>query len=236
MNSGVNEQDPTIHYYDGDYPSQYHQDYPENFDEITKKQGLYYDVNRYKELAAAVNGQILEICCGTGRVAIPLAQEGFSVTGVDISSGMLDQFRKNLRKEDENVKTRIMLIEQNAATLSLDNKEFKLVIIPFNSFLCIPDFNDQCKTLKSIADHLADDGILVMDVVNPLQLKVDGDPIPKPFFTRRNPNTGNLYTRFAMVDAFDENHRQRLHGWYDEYDESGNVKRTMYSVYWRPVF
>jgi predicted membrane-bound spermidine synthase len=66
----------------------------------------------------------------------------------------------------ENVKTRIKLIEQNATTLSLDKKDFKLVIIPFNSFLCIPEFKDQCKTLKSIANHLADDGILVMDVVS----------------------------------------------------------------------
>lgn len=34
------------------------------------------------------NGNILELCCGTGRLTIPLAQEGYNITGVDNNSSM----------------------------------------------------------------------------------------------------------------------------------------------------
>jgi hypothetical protein len=77
---------------------------------------------------------------------------------------------------------------------------------------------------------------LVLDLDNPLRLKLQGDDTPRPFFTRRNPATGRTYTRFAMAGAFDTDHRQRLHGWYDELGEDGSVQRRHYSVHWRPIF
>ena len=51
MNANISDDDSSIHYYDSDYPSQEHGLYPENFDEITKHQGLAFDVARYKEIA-----------------------------------------------------------------------------------------------------------------------------------------------------------------------------------------
>ena len=38
--------------------------------------------------------KVLELCCGTGRIAIPLARLGRSVTAVDISQKMLDELRR----------------------------------------------------------------------------------------------------------------------------------------------
>ena len=37
---------------------------------------------------------VLELACGTGRVAIPLAKAGLRVTGIDLSRGMLDEARR----------------------------------------------------------------------------------------------------------------------------------------------
>ncbi len=236
MNADVENHEASIHYYDGDYPSQEHSIFPENFDEITKFQGLAHDVQRYKEIASETGGPILEICCGSGRVAIPLAITGHDVTGVDISAEMLKQFDKNLTRQQRDLLKRVTLVEQDATRLALERTDFKVAFIAFNSLLCIPDFGAQLQTLISARKHLADDGVLVLDIVNPLRLKIDGDPIPKPFYTRKNPHTGNTYTRFATMDAFDENHRQRLHGWYDEVEAGGQVKRQHYSMHWRPIF
>ncbi|SRR5712692_1407372 len=236
MNSDVDSNNAAVYYYDSDYPSPDLSLYPENFDEVTEYQGLAFDVPRYKELATAVGGPILELCCGTGRVAIPLAMEGFDVCAVDISRGMLDQFGRNLQKQVEATRSRITLVQQDITSLVLERRDFQLAIIAFNSLLCITDFEAQCRAFQAVATHLAPTGMLVIDLVNPLNLKIHGDANPKPFFTRRNTHNGNQYTRFAMMDPFDEDHRQRLHGWYDEMDADGTVRRRHYSMHWRPIF
>ena len=97
-------------------------------------------------------------------------------------------------------------------SLALEENDFSVAIIAFNSILLVLDFQNQCRALSAVAKHMAKQGLLIIDIVNPLNLKLQGDPVPKPFFTRKNTHNGNTYTRFAMMEPFDENHRQRLHG------------------------
>jgi hypothetical protein len=77
---------------------------------------------------------------------------------------------------------------------------------------------------------------LLIDIVNPIQLKPEGDPVPKPFFTRKDRNSGNTYTRFAMMGPFAADHKQQLYGWYDEITPEGFVKRRHYSLWWRLIY
>ena len=94
MNANLPDDHSSIHYYDGDYPGQAISPFPENFDPATIDQGIAYDIDRYQELADESQGGLVlkDFCCGTGRVAIPLARRGFSVTGIDISEPMLGRF------------------------------------------------------------------------------------------------------------------------------------------------
>ncbi|MCI0605505.1 methyltransferase domain-containing protein [bacterium] len=236
MNPGLENNHTSIYYYDSDYPSPFDTLFPENFDAITEYQGLAFDIERYRELAKITGGPVLELCCGTGRVAIPLARDGFGITGVDISPAMLQKFKIALENEEAAVRSRVTLVEQDITRLSLTEKRFKTCIIAFNSLLCIPDFEQQCAVLHSAASHLAADGRLLIDIVNPLQLDLEGDPVPKPFFTRRDRSTGNTYTRFFITGPFETDHKQKLSGWYDEITPEGFVKRRQYSLYWRPIF
>jgi SAM-dependent methyltransferase len=235
MNAGIGANDPSIYYYDSDYPSPYDTLFPENFDQITEFQGLAFDLPRYQELITEQGDPVLELGCGTGRVAIPLARLGFEVTGVDISQAMLMRFRRALDQESQEVANRITLIEQDVTRLELGT-HFNVAIFAFNSLLCITDFNAQRAALRTVANHLNPRGKLLIDIVNPLKLKIDGDPVPKPFFTRKDCNTGNTYTRFAMMGPFGTDHKQQLYGWYDEINPEGFVKRRPYSLYWRPIF
>lgn len=236
MNVGLNSNDPTISYYDGDYPSPFSSRFPENFDSTTKAQGIEQDIARFQELAASIESPVLELCCGTGRVAIPLARNGIEVCGVDVSSGMLAQFRSNLSRESEQVGHRISLFEQDVTHLDLDKKDFRFAYIAFNSLLCIPSFEGQTCAIQAAADHLAPGGLFAIDILNPMTLRFEGDSTPKLFFTRRNPENGNLYSRFSMLGPMDENQKQELHGWYDEIGENGTVARQFYSRHWRPIF
>jgi ubiquinone/menaquinone biosynthesis C-methylase UbiE len=231
MNANLPDHDPTIEYYDSDYPSR-DGVYPENFDETTEYQGVAHDVERYLAIARGTGGPILELCCGTGRIALPLARAGFDVTAVDVSAGMLDRLREKLTPEDA---ARVTLVHQDVTRLDLARRDFAIAIIGFNSLPCIPDFALQRRALEATARHLAPRGLFVIDAVNPLALPVHGDPVPKPFFTRRNVHTGHVYTRFAMMGEMDADQRQRLHGWYDETAPDGTVKRRPYSLFWRPI-
>ena len=139
MNANPTVDDVTIAYYDSDYPSEHFSPYPENFDEKTVYQGVRHDVTRYLELAREFGGDVLELCCGTGRVAIPLARDGHNVIAVDLSAGMLDAFGRNLDNETADARAKLQLVEQDVTHLSLPRSDFDLIVIAFNSLLCIPE-------------------------------------------------------------------------------------------------
>ncbi|MEK7721577.1 MAG: class I SAM-dependent methyltransferase [Elusimicrobiota bacterium] len=107
MNGNSTALHPSVHYYDGDYPSPESSVFPENFDEITIGRGLAHDITRYKEIATETGGPVLELCCGTGRVSIPLARAGFHITAVDISEGLISGFQKKLSLESDNVRQKL---------------------------------------------------------------------------------------------------------------------------------
>ncbi|MHB1483071.1 MAG: class I SAM-dependent methyltransferase [Saccharofermentanales bacterium] len=58
--------------------------------DIDNRDNLYSDLPFYLDYAKAQKGEVLELGCGTGRVALTLAREGLKVTGLDLSDEMLD--------------------------------------------------------------------------------------------------------------------------------------------------
>ncbi len=236
MNSTLPDDDPSILYNDSDYPSKDHGPFPENFDAVTDAQGVAHDVERYIEIASGVRGPVLEIGCGSGRVGIALARVGIDIYGVDISAGMLARYNEKLQKEPTELQRRIHLVKADATKLDLDRRDFALALLPFNTLLCIPDFQQQQSALNAISAHMRPNGRLIIDIINPHRLNMHGDPAPKPFFTRRNVWTGRQYTRFAATSPIDAEQRQKLYGWYDELREDGAVERKPYSITWRPLF
>lgn len=236
MNPDLASDHVSIQFYDGDYPSTHASVFPENCDETLAFQGIANDLDRYLELATAANGPVLDLCCGTGRVTVPIARAGYQCTAVDMNDGMLRRLRETLLGEADETRQRVTVVEQDISRLNLPDRSFRLAICAFNSLLCIPSLEGQRAALRSAAAHLGPDGRLALDVINPLSLTLAGDLVPKPFFTRRNPASGNMYTRFAASDAIDAEQRQRLHGWYDEVASDGTLRRFAYSLHWRPIF
>lgn len=236
MNAALPDSHPSIQYYDSDYPSRELSRFAENFDAVTELQGLAHDVERYIALARDCETPVIELCCGSGRVGIPLARAGARVMAVDISEGMLQLFRDRLASEDPDVSGRITLVRQDISALHLSHGDYALAIAPFNSLLCLTSFEQQRAAVQAAARHLRPGGRLVLDLMNPLVLPLAGDAVPKPFFTRRNAHTGNRYTRFAAMGPMAASQVQRLWGWYDEVFADGTVHRTEYSMEWRLIF
>ncbi len=124
------------------------------------------DVGFYVDCAKQAGGRTLELGCGTGRVLIPTAAAGCSITGLDRSKPMLDQCRKKLSAQPKEVQRRVRLIPGDMTDFQT-GETYSLVTIPFRPFQHLTTVDEQKACLKCVARHLAPGGHLVFDVFNP---------------------------------------------------------------------
>jgi len=121
----------------------------------------------YRNLARRTGQPVLELACGTGRLTIPLALDGFEVVALDISPKMLAAARAKAESEDVEIK----FIQGDMRAFDLGQR-FALVIVSCNSLGHLMT-NDELKgSLCCIHRHLAAGGILAFDVINPQVTKL----------------------------------------------------------------
>jgi ubiquinone/menaquinone biosynthesis C-methylase UbiE len=117
------------------------------------------EMDFYQELASEVRGKgesLLEIACGTGRVAIRLAQAGTQTMGLDLSSHMLEVAREK-SKGISNIKW----VDSDMCSFDL-GEAFGLVIIPGHAFMNLNEAHEQVECLQCIYRHLKPGGRLVI--------------------------------------------------------------------------
>lgn len=117
------------------------------------------ELDFYRRLAdeAHSKGQAtLEVACGTGRVAIRLAQAGIEVVGLDRSPAMLAVAREKSAGMSD-----VRWVQGDMQSFDL-GQTFGLVIIPGHSFQNILTAADQVRTLECIRRHLMPGGTLVV--------------------------------------------------------------------------
>ena len=110
--------------------------------------------------------RILELACGTGRLAIPLAQAGFLVTGLDISEGMLERCSLKLSKKEEDARKNLTLHLGDMRDFDFD-QAFDLIFIGFNSVNHLLTIQEQLNTFRCVYKHLGKGGRFMVDVYSP---------------------------------------------------------------------
>ncbi|WP_059025762.1 class I SAM-dependent methyltransferase [Gabonibacter massiliensis] len=121
------------------------------------------DLQFYKKwLPKNKDAKILELCCGTGRLTIPIAKEGYNICGVDYTSSMLEQAKAKANQ----VGVGIDFIEADIRALDLQG-QFDLIFIPFNSIHHLYGNEDLFKALECVKKHLKDGGLFLLDCFNP---------------------------------------------------------------------
>ena len=121
---------------------------------------LDYDRAFYLEMARRCGSPILELGVGTGRLAIPLAQAGFRVTGVDLSAEMLVALRRKRLPEG------LELVQAPFDRLRL-RRRYRLAFWAFNSFMYLAAPDEQLAALQMAYRHLRAGGVLVLDLPGP---------------------------------------------------------------------
>ncbi len=119
------------------------------------------DIPFYVGLAKQSAGPVLELGCGTGRVAIPIAEAGVEVVGLDVSQAMLDVAKAKAADLDK-----LELVHGDMRDFDLDRR-FGLAIVPFRGFLSLLTVEDQRNTIFNVKRHLAPNGRLAFNVFVP---------------------------------------------------------------------
>jgi SAM-dependent methyltransferase len=133
----------------------------ERYDESTAGKPVEPVVDFLEPLAG---GGALELAIGTGRIAVPLAERGVRVAGIDLSPDMVAQLRE---KTDEiNVEIGDMSATEVEGT-------FSLVYLVFNSLNNVTTQEGQVATFANAAAHLDAGGCFVVEVGVPNRQRLE---------------------------------------------------------------
>jgi len=122
------------------------------------------DVDFYLAQAKKTGGPVLDVACGTGRVAFPLARAGVEVTGIDRAPGMIAIARA--KRREAGMKN-LRFARADMTRFDLGRQRFRLAFIAYRAFqhLLTPAAQRSC--LTRIHRHLAKQGRLIVHLFDP---------------------------------------------------------------------
>lgn len=109
----------------------------------------------------AGSGPVLELAIGTGRIALPLAERGIDVHGIDASEAMVARLRSKPGGES------IPVTIGDFADVAVDGDYYTLIYIVFNTLFGLPTQEAQVRCFENVAAHLADGGVFVVEAFVP---------------------------------------------------------------------
>lgn len=191
------------------------------------------DIAFYVQEAQQAAGPCLELACGTGRVLLPVAEAGVTVTGIDSSKQMIARAKRKVAALPEATQANVTLAEGDMRTFSFD-EQFALIYIPFRAFLHLMQVSDQIIALRNIHRHLRPGGRLALNFFDPSleYIVAHGGPIGGALHTTGesfvDPRSGNLLIEWATIHY--TQHLQRIDQYfvYDEVDPRGRVMGRLY--------
>jgi ubiquinone/menaquinone biosynthesis C-methylase UbiE len=162
---------------------------------------------------------VLELGCGTGRVAIPVAKAGATVVGVDRSASMLARARMKVRRA--RLASRVKLIRGDIRHLPFPDKSFELVMAPYGILQSLLDEKLLSATLKDVRRVIARDGTFGLELVadlpawdeysNRMSLRGNRGPNGKPI---------------ALVESVKQDRRNRITRFEQEFIEGRGKSAT----------
>jgi SAM-dependent methyltransferase len=149
-------------------PSTYGDKIADVYDEHVAELGLDTEgaVETLAELAGG--GPVLELAIGTGRLALPLAERGLEVHGIDASEGMVAKLREKPGGGD------LEVTMGDFADVAVEGS-YRLIFVGFNTFFALLTQEDQLRCFANVAAHLAEGGVFVLEGFVPDLTRYDRD-------------------------------------------------------------
>ncbi|MCL1952089.1 MAG: class I SAM-dependent methyltransferase [Oscillospiraceae bacterium] len=174
-------------------------DVAENYDSYVQAISTYHGSGWerfYLKLAKAYGaGGVLDIACGTGALAVPLAQKGFDVTACDISEAMVAVTRRKLEAAGLSARTFAADMTEFDA-----GRQFSLAIIARSGFMHLTTPEQQRRALLTIKQHLIPGGVLTLNTFQPW---------PSAQAEQINTGPGDYTLRVEYINA--SNQKERIY-------------------------
>jgi SAM-dependent methyltransferase len=122
------------------------------------------DLPLWRELAGEAAGPVLDIGCGTGRVALDLAGRGHGVTGLDSDPELLHALRGRAREHDRTVAT----VAADARSFDL-GRRFALAIAPMQVVQLLGGPAGRSSMLECVLAHLEPGGLFAAAIADPFE-------------------------------------------------------------------
>jgi len=131
------------------------------------------DLGVWRELADQAGGPVLDVGCGTGRVALDLAARGFDVTGIDADPELVATLHARARER------RLELEAAVADARSFDlGRTFALVISPMQVVQLLGGPDGRVRMLAAVRAHLEPGGLFAAALANPFDDWSETESLP----------------------------------------------------------
>ncbi len=179
------------------------------------------DVPFWQRMAMAQEGPVLELGCGTGRIAVPVARAGAVVVGIDRSVEMLARARQRLRRAK--LMDRALLIRGDIRALPFRKRPgFNLVMAPYGILQSLTRERDLKATLDSVARVLRKGGLFGIDLVPDLPRWSE--------YERKSSLAGasGRHAQLKLIESVRQDRARRLTIFDQEYIETRGAERRVH--------
>jgi len=179
------------------------------------------DIAFWQRLALANDGPVLELGCGTGRVAVPVVKAGARLVGIDLSLPMLERARKRLVRA--RLSHRALLVRGDIRHLPFrSHRGFGLVMAPYGILQSLTRERDLAATLESVARVVRPGGLFGVDLVPDLPRWSE--------YQRRISLRGRrgAGTTLTLIESVRQDRRRKLTIFDQEYVERRGRERTVH--------
>ena len=164
--------------------------YPFHFPESTFAVGDD-QVEKMLRLTGVAGGQVLDLCCGPGRHAVPLAKRGFSVTAVDRTSFLLDLARARAAQARLSIEFLLEDMRRFSRPATFD-----LIINMFTSFGYFDDREEDLRVLELVRKNLRPGGVFIIEMVSKERIA----QVFNATTSMQLPNGDVLFERHEIID------------------------------------
>ena len=202
-------------------------EYDSGADYDAQYSALYEPEIRYlSTLALEQGGAVLDLCCGTGIVTVPLADTGLEVVGVDISPAMLAQAKTKVRGQE------LTFHLQDA--LEFETKQrFGLALMTGNAFQCFLTNDDLRALFAKVYTLLNPGGVFILDTRLPegYDFTLDDD---FQLWNEYRDAVGNRVRSFVKQAAYDAEHGVLYYEMQDVFAD-GTIKPSSETLKFTPL-